>query len=192
LLDRPLVEMILYWPLALIGGLGLAGLEKLLTQPSSWKFLRREYFYAVIIMFIAFHSLTTYNFYPSNCCVLVGKDDIAALAWMQENLPHDAYIGISVTEMNVLPSNVIEGHSGGDAGIWIMPLIDRGTFPLLFSSEFGQADVRNNLCQSGVSHVYVGELGQPFDPARLDEHPEWYKVLLSMPKAKVYEVIGCG
>jgi hypothetical protein len=192
LLDRPLVEMILYLPLSLLGGLGLAGLEKLLPQPSAWKFLSREHIYGVIMVLIAFHALATYDFYPSNCCVLVGNEDVAALAWMQENLSRDTYIGISVTEMNVLPSDVVEGYTGGDAGIWITPLIDRNTFPLFFSSDFGQEDVRSQLCQSGVSHLYVGELGQPFDSARLDEHPEWYKVLLSMQNAKVYEVSGCG
>jgi hypothetical protein len=191
-LDRPLVEMILYWPLSLLGGVGFAGLKNLLPQPASWKFLGWEYIYEVVIVFIAFHALSTYDFYPSHCCALVGEEDAAALAWMQANLPRDVYIGISVTEMNVLPSNVLEGYSGGDAGIWIMPLIDRSTFPLLFSSDFGQEEVRNSLCQSEVSHLYVGELGQPFDLSRLDEHPEWYKVLLSMPKAKVYEVIDCG
>jgi hypothetical protein len=141
---------------------------------------------------IAFHALVTYNFYPSDCCVLVGNEDVAALAWMQEHLPPDAYIGISVTELNVLPSDRIEGYTGGDAGIWITPLINRFTFPLFFRSDFGQAEVNDQLCQNRVSHLYVGELGQPFDSARLDEHPEWYKLLLSIQKAKVYEVVGCG
>jgi len=191
-LDRPLVEMILYLPLSLIGGLGLAGLEKLLPQPSSWKFMRWEYMLGVVVGLIAFHALTTYNFYPSECCVLVGNEDVATLDWMQEHLPRDAYIGISVTELNVLPSDRLEGYTGGDAGIWITPLISRYTFPLFFRSDFGQADVRNQLCQNRVSHLYVGELGQPFDWARLDEHPEWYKLLLSLQKAKVYEVVGCG
>ena len=191
-LDRPLVEMILYLPLALIGGLGLAGLEKLLPKLSAWKFLSWETIYGVIMVLIAFHALATHNFYPSNCCVLVGNEDVAALAWMQEYLPRDAYIGISVTELNVLPSDKIEGYTGGDAGIWITPLINRYTFPLFFHSDFGQEDVRNQLCQNRVSHLYIGALGQPFDLARLDEHPEWYELLLSRQKAKVYKVVGCG
>jgi len=111
---------------------------------------------------------------------------------MQEQLPRDAYIGISVTELNVLPSDRLEGYTGGDAGIWITPLIKRYTFPLFFRSDFGQEDVRNQLCQNRVSHLYVGELGQSFDLAHLDQHPEWYKLLLSLQKAKVYEVVGCG
>lgn len=194
LLDRPLVEMILYLPLAFLGGLGLAGLEKLWSHLSLslWGFLRREYLYGLLIALMVIHAFTKYDFYPSDCCVLVGNNDLAALDWMKDYLPRDAQIGISVTELNVLQSDVLEGYTGGDAGIWITPLIDRATIPLLYSSEFGQEGVRDMLCQSRVSHLYVGERGQPFDSARLQEHPEWYKVLLSREKARVYQVIGCG
>jgi hypothetical protein len=193
-LDRPLVEMILYLPMATLGGLGLAGLEKLWSHLSlsRWGFLRSEYLYALLIVLIVIHALTKYDFYPADCCVLVGKADLAALDWMKDHLPGDAQIGISVTELNVLQSDILEGYTGGDAGIWITPLIDRATIPLLYSSEFGQESIRNMLCQSRVSHLYVGERGQSFDPAGLQEHSEWYKVLLSREKATVYEVIGCG
>src|SRR4030095_11303875 len=183
--------MILYLPLSLLGGLGVAGLEKSLSHPSFWKFSRKEYIYVFVIGSVVIHAIAIYNFYPSDCCVLVGNDDVAALAWMEDHLPLNAHVGISVTELNVLPSAALEGYTGGDAGIWITPLIDRTTVPLLYSSDFGQEVVRDKLCQSGVTHLYVGELGQSFDPARLHEHPEWYKVLLSMPKVQVYEVAGC-
>jgi len=192
LLDRPLVEMILYLPLSLLGGLGLASLENLLTNASFWKLFRKGYILAFMMGLIVIHALVTYDFYPSDCCVLVGNDDREALAWMDTHLPGEAQIGISVTELNVLPSDALEGYSGGDAGIWITPLIERATVPLFFSSDFGQEDVRNLLCQSGVTHLYVGQLGRPFELARLQEHPEWYKVLLSTEQVKVYEVIGCG
>lgn len=191
LLDRPLVEMILYLPLTVLGGLGLAGLDKSLSVLSSWKFLRAAYLHAFIMGLVIIHALAKYNLYPSDCCVLVGKDDLAALTWMKDHLPGDAQIGISVTELNVLPSEAFEAYNGADAGIWITPLIDRATIPLVYSSDFGQQPVRDVLCQSGVTHLYVGELGQSFDPARLQEHPEWYKVLLSKEQAGVYEVIGC-
>ena len=192
LLDRPLVEMILYLLLAFLGGLGLAGLEKRWLQSAHWKFLRREYLYGVITVLIAIHALTQYNFYPADCCVLVGSDDLAALTWMQEYLPGDAQVGIAATELNVLPSEAFEAYNGADAGIWIGPLIERDTMLLPYNSDFGGQPVRDLLCQSGVSHLYVGERGPHFDAARLQEHPEWYKVLLSQGNAGVYEVIGCG
>ena len=191
LLDRPLVEMILYWPLSLLGGLGLSGVEKLLPRRPFWKFSLSGYILAGATVFVVVHALASYDFYPADCCVFVGREDLAALTWMGAHLPPDARIGISVTEMNVLPSKALEAYNGGDAGIWITPLIDRVTVSFLYNSDFGQADVRAALCQSGVTHLYVGELGQPFDSARLNEHPEWYTALVFMQKTRVYEVIGC-
>jgi hypothetical protein len=191
LLDRPLVEMILYLPLTLLGGLGLAALEKLLSQFSYSKFLRMKYIQLLLMWPVILHALVAYDWYPSDCCVLVGKNDVAALDWMKNHLPADARIGISVTEMNVLVSDVPEGYSGGDAGIWITPMMDRVTVPLLYSSDFGQAAVKDRLCQKRVSYIYIGELGQAFDSAGLENHPEWYKVLLSRGKVKVYEVVPC-
>ena len=191
LLDRPLVEMILYLPLTLLGGLGLAALEKLLSQFSYSKFLRMEYIPVLLMGLIVMHALVTYDWYPSDCCVLVGKNDVAALDWMKNHLPADARVGISVTEMNVLVSDAPEGYSGGDAGIWITPLMDRVTVPLLYNSDFGQEAVKSMLCQKRINHIYVGALGQAFDSAGLENHPEWYKVLLSRGKVKVYEVVPC-
>jgi hypothetical protein len=191
LLDRPFVETILYLPLSILGGLGLAGLETWLRHSLFRIFLYRKYIYGLFIGLMLIHAFIRYSLYPSDCCVLVGEDDLAALAWMEDHLPREAHIGISVTELNVLQSEALEGYTGGDAGIWITPLIDRVTIPLLFSSDFGQEAIKDKLCESGVSHLYEGELGQSFDSARLHKHPEWYRVLLSMPKVKVYEVVGC-
>jgi hypothetical protein len=51
--------------------------------------------------------------------------------------------------------------------------------------------VLDGLCQQGISHLYVGELGQNFTDSQLSTQPAWYKVLLSMPKVRVYQVMGC-
>ena len=80
---------------------------------------------------------------------------------------------------------------GGDAGIWITPLSSRFTTPLLYETDFSEQATLDNLCQLGISHLYVGELGQNFDNSQLGAHPTWYKALLSMPEVRVYEVVGC-
>jgi hypothetical protein len=151
-----------------------------------------DYIQVLLMGLVMLHALVTYDWYPSNCCVLVGKNDIAALDWMKEHLPTDARVGISVTAMNVIVSDAPEGYSGGDAGIWITPLMDSVTIPLLYSSDFGQQTIKDMLCQKRVRYIYVGELGQPFNAAGLQERLEWYKLVLSRGKVKVYEVVPCG
>ena len=114
-----------------------------------------------------------------------------ALTWIKDQLPVDARIGVSATELNVLTSDSPEGLVGGDAGIWITPLTGRSIIHLLYSSDFGQQFPRDILCQNEVDYLYIGELGYSFDTTHLNEHPEWYMVVYSIPKVKIYEITGC-
>jgi hypothetical protein len=137
------------------------------------------------------NAFATYDLYPSDCCVLVGNDDLTAMDWMNAQLPADAHIGISATELNVLASDSFEGYVGGDAGIWVTPLIDRTTVPVRYDTNFAEEATVELLCQQNISHLYVGEMGQTFNDGQLSSQPTWYKTLLYMPRARVYQVVGC-
>jgi hypothetical protein len=191
LLDRPFVEMILYLPFSLLGGLGLAGFERQIP-PTSMKMLsQRASISLMAISLVLLRAFVTYDLYPSACCMIVGNDDAAALAWMDDQLSVDARIGIASTELNVLPSESMEGYAGSDAGIWIMPLIDRVTVPLPQHLDFQQEDVLAMLCEMGIDNIYIGELGLSFDNSKLSRQSQWYKPILIMPGVKVYEMAGC-
>jgi hypothetical protein len=172
-------------PLSLFGGLGFAGLDK--TIKSSYQ--RVVVF--IVIGLVSAQAFANYEFYPSKCCVLVGNDDVAAMAWMADQLPVQARIGIASTELKVVAEDVVEGDVGADAGIWVTPLTDRVTILLPYDLEFDQQIALDMICQRGVEYIFVGELGQPFDITRLNSRPVWYRPLLSMPKIGVYEVTGC-
>jgi hypothetical protein len=195
LLDRPFVEMILYLPLSIIGGLGLAGLEGYLLNSqiklSISETTLSKYVSVLFIGFVLINAILQYDLYPSACCKIVGLDDLVAMDWMSKHLPPDARILISAVELRVLASDSFQGYVGGDAGIWITPLTDRATIPLLYYSDFGQQTTLNTICDMNADYLYIGEIGQTFDDAQIGIHPEWYKSLLSMPKAKVYQVVGC-
>ena len=191
LLDRPFVEMILYLPLSLLAGLGLAGLEKNLQQRQVRVISRNGYVGVFAIGLVLMNAFATYGLYPSDCCVLAGHADVAAMDWMAEQLPEDARIGIATTELKVMVLESFEGVVGSDAGIWITPLINRITIPLIYSSEFEQQATLNGLCQTGINYLYVGEMGQNFNDAQLSAHPDWYRILLAMPQVQVYQVVGC-
>jgi hypothetical protein len=186
LLDRPFVEMILFMPLSFLGGLGLAGLEKSFQNT---KF--RTFIGLIASGLVLVNAVVTYDLYPSECCVLAGNDDVVAMDWMNDQLPMDARVGISATELKVMASDSFEGYVGGDAGIWISPLTNRVTIPLRYDTNFNEQATLDNLCQLGISQLYVGGLGQTFDNSQLNAQPAWYKILLSMPEVKVYQVVGC-
>jgi hypothetical protein len=186
LMDRPYLEMLLFMPLSLLGGLGLAGLEKWI------KGSYRRYAILAGIALILVHGVINYEFYPSDCCVLVGNDDAVAMAWMDEQLAVGARVGIASTELRVLAADVAEGYVGTDAGIWVTPLTGRQTVALPHDVEFDRPGILDLLCTNGLGYLFVGELGQSFEITRLDSRPEWYRPLLSMQKTRVYEVSGCG
>jgi hypothetical protein len=186
LLDRPFVEMILFMPLSFLGGLGLAGLER---NFQNTKF--RTFVGLMVSGLVLVNAVVTYDLYPSECCVLAGNDDVVAMDWMNYQLPMDARVGISATELKVMASDSFEGYVGGDAGIWISPLTNRVTIPLRYDTNFNEQATLDNLCQLGISQLYVGGLGQTFDNSQLNAQPAWYKILLSMPEVKVYQVVGC-
>jgi len=186
LMDRPYIEILLFLPLALLGGLGLAGLEKRIKSPY------QKYTLLSGIGLIMFHAIANYEFYPSDCCVIVGNDDVTTMAWIDDQLPVNVRIGISSTELKVIPTDVKEGYVGADAGIWITPLTDRATILLPYDSEFDQPSIFKKLCELGIGYLYVGELGQPFNVEKMVARQGWYRLLLSTSGTRVYEVIGCG
>jgi len=191
LLDRPFVEMILFLPLSLLGGLGLAGLGKDL-QHTKIRFIPGYGLISLIACgFVLINAFATYDLYPSECCVIAGPDDIAAITWMDDHLSMDVRIAVSATELKVLASDSFEGYVGGDAGIWITPLINRVTIPLRYDLSFDEQSTLDELCQMRISHIYIGETGQTFYDS-LHAQPAWYKILLSMPEVKVYQVLGCN
>ena len=195
LLDRPFVEMIFYLPLSLLGGLGLAGLGQHLqtrqVKPGNANILWSKNIGIFFIGVVLINALFKYEVYPSGCCSIVGRDDLVAMDWMDKNLPVDAHILISSTELRVLATDSFQGSVGGDAGIWINPLTGRSTIPMPYFSDFSQQTTFDSLCKMGVTHIYVGETGLTFDDTKIAPHPDWYKILLSMPKVKVYQLIGC-
>lgn len=187
LLDRPFVEMILFLPLSLLGGLGLAGLEGKLRGRFAWG----KYVGLLAVGGVAIHAFFTYNLYPSGCCAIAGNDDVVAMAWVEEQLPVQARIGIASTALKVMPFESSEGEVGADAGVWIAPLTNRVTVLLPNDLDFDQRPALERLCELEIGYLFVGEIGQPFDAHKILSRPEWYKPLLSMPKTWIFEVIGC-
>ena len=196
LLDRPFVEMILYLPLSLLGGAGLAGLEKSLQELSArWsarRFWQTQYLSGVFIVLLLVNAVANYNIYPADCCSIVGRDDLVAIDWMNKNLPPNARIAISSTELHVLDTAAPQGAAFGDAGAWITPLTDRVTIPVPYQSDFSQQAIFDSLCQRRTDYLFVGEVGATFNDGLITAYPDRYRILLAMPKAKVYQLNGCS
>jgi hypothetical protein len=194
LLDRPFVEMILYLPLTFLGGFGLAGLEqnleKIVWSGKGW--VPARMIGALFMALVAVNALFQYDLYPSDCCSIVSEDDIAAIHWMDQNIPRDAHILVASTQLNVLPTDEFQGSAGSDAGTWITPLIHRISTFMPFNTDFSQPQILGDLCRRRVDYIYVGGTGLGFDASSISAHPDGYNLVFEKPKAKIFEVTGCS
>ncbi|MBI5297732.1 MAG: hypothetical protein HY869_19820 [Chloroflexi bacterium] len=175
ILDRPLTEMLLSLPLAFLGGLGAARLPK-------WSV-------ALLAVVLLAHALTMYSFAPSDCCQLAGRDDMAAMQWIEKNTPEDAIILIARADYS-LGGATLYGM-GTDAGMWITPLTGHVTPALPYATDFSQFDSYRRLCWGEVSYVYVGNRDVSFNLTGLQSNPAWYRSTFSLPTVTIIQVLGC-
>jgi hypothetical protein len=191
LLDRPYVQMLLYLPLSILGGLGLAGLCQYVQKLSCNSKKISQLITALLFGFVIFNAGFKYNLYPSTCCQIIGRDDLAAFAWMDRNLPLDTNILIASTGMYVTSVEQADSQVGVDGGAWINALISRKTISMSGTLEFNKPEIKDEVCNKNSSYIYVGGETLSFNNTLLAERPVWYQVVLSLPGTKVYKVIGC-
>jgi len=193
LLDRPFVEIILFFPLSVLGGLGFAGLVRIFRKI---KFLRRLPLklmpgLAVFILsgLIFAHAFIRYNFYPADCCQIFKETDAVAFDWMDKNLPRDAGILIASSDTVFLNSSPRAVYAGSDAGIWLAPLINRKIFSMPYDKDLGKKSAWAALRRHGIAYIYVGGSAQSFPEAQLQNRLSLYKLVFSLPGAHVYELV---
>jgi hypothetical protein len=186
LLDRPFVQMTLFLPLALLGGLGLAGLRA--ASFKSWQvtLVTLAVFSAVVI-----HLGRETSFAPSPCCIQFKADDAVALDWMKDRLPPAAHILIAGNALAVFDIENPSAQRGSDGGAWISPLTGLRTSIQYYGTDFGAEATFSALCELGVTHIYVGGTRESFSLSGLQSRPGWYAWQFSLPQAQLFQVTGC-
>lgn len=194
LLDRPFVEGVLFFPLAMLGGLGYAGLLGLLKSSGFWQIAHKNQLEALMALCLfgtLFARMPHYNYYPSDCCKLFGEKDAAAFEWLDRNTPASANILVASFETTVFESNQPAGYSGADAGIWITPFIDRKVVLAPYGTDFTSRGAFDEICKQGAAYIYAGWTNQSFNKAQLANRPEWYASQLALPGIQVFRLMGC-
>lgn len=185
-LDRPFVQMTLYLFLALLGGLGLAGLRR-----ESFKTWLTALATVAVFSAVFIHIGRDYKFSPSPCCILLKQDDAVAFDWLDAHLPRDANILIAGNTLTVFDIENPAELRAADAGIWLPPLVDRQVLIEHFDLDFRSQETLNSLCQRGVTHIYVGGTQEHFNLDWLRARPEWYDWQFSLPGAHLFRLAGC-
>lgn len=191
ILDRPYVQMLASLPLSIFGGLGFAGLIQWTRRFSPRSSLPARLTVLSVFGFVVLNASLYRNFYPSACCQFAGRDDLAAITWLDVSLPSDASILIASEDFHVTSLEQKGARVGTDGGVWIKPLTSRRTIPAWRELDFNQPEVHNETCERRLDYIYVGGMPQSFDSAQLSSQPAWYREVFALPAARIYQVIGC-
>jgi hypothetical protein len=188
LLDRPFVETVLSMPLAVLGGLGYAGLILFLGEKPKIT-LAVQFLIWLSVLGIVFFS---YPFKPTPCCNFYSEDDKTAMAWINQNLPPDAVFVAAGASLEVFEYPGQKALDGMDAGIWIPVLTRRPLVLLPGWTDFSSQEILGQICGQSARYIYVGSMPGGFSFTQLDELPDWYYPVFSLKKAKIYQVTGCA
>jgi hypothetical protein len=178
--------MTIFLPLALIGGLGLAGLRS--ESFKSWQVVLVT---VAVVSAVLIHFGRDYPFSPSPCCIQFQADDAVAMDWMKTRLPPEAQILIAGNALIVFDSQDQTGQRSSDGGAWIAPLTGFQTSTQYYGTDFGAEATFNALCEQGVTHIYVGGTRESFNLSGLQSRPDRYAWQFSLPQAHLFQVTGC-
>ncbi|PWH14293.1 MAG: hypothetical protein DDG60_08410 [Anaerolineae bacterium] len=185
-LDRPFVQMTLYLPLAILAGLGLAGLRK--EAFPGWQ----TALVSGAILCAAIISIGRgYPFSASPCCILFQADDAVAFDWIQKHLAPDAHILIAGNTLNVFDVPDSAELRGADGGVWLPLFTGRKVSLEHLSFDFRSPPLFYRLCERGITHIYVGSTAERFDLSALQSKPEWYTLELALPGTNLFRLTGC-
>lgn len=185
LLDRPMVEMILFAPLAILAGMGvwaLKGMKRFLPggQKIYWNYPGNILFIIALILPIYFHAQNG-DYRPDTCCDLVNGDDLTAIGWINAHLPVSSQILISVQEVD---GQIV----GTDAGIWITPMTGIRTVQDTMTTDFSDGTTYRRLCSEQIGYIFLGSRDRSFNMASLEKESSWYARLLNLPMASLYRI----
>lgn len=176
LLDRTYVQISLFLPLSILGGLSVSGLWKALADHN---LLRKGII--LVISFLLVLNATQLSYDPDPCCKYVRDQDIAAYNWIKLNTPSDAIFfipGLRVSDRLL----------GTDAGLWIQPLTGRKTKKRPFDISWLAPDVVADICQFGSVYIYAGGGAFSFDASSYVERNPQYQKVFSQEKVNIYSV----
>ncbi len=182
LLDPPFVQMGLYLPLALLGGLGNAGLGVQLSTARKLSALPAVLLCLLILVGIP--SIRT--FYPDRCCNYVGPDDVRAFQWLRQNASSEALV---VTAGLRTSTRILEQ----DAGVWVYAITGLPTTKRSFNSSLYDPAFLGSVCQGRHEvYVYFGGRSMSFELSDILEDPKDYEIVFSSGNTVLARVTACS
>ncbi len=181
LFDRQFIAMLLYIPLSIMGGLGLAGLLK----KAYFKEILRGAVVTVLCSAVIINFWQNDSVYPNPCCNYFQASDQFAFDWLQKHISKHDLVLISAFNNG---GQLVET----DAGMWLTPLLDLPTNKLPFDIRWDSQSEINKLCSFSTSNafIYMGGRTDSFDNAQLIQ-AKWTRLVYKSGKTMIYEISNC-
>ncbi len=181
LLDPPFVQMGLYLPLAILGGLGGAGFGMRLSESPKLSALP-----AVLLGLLVLVEAPSFRtFYPDKCCDYVTQDDVGAFRWLSQTASSEALI---VTAGLQTSTRILEQ----DAGVWVYAVTGLATTKRSFNSSLYDPAFLRSICQGRREvYIYFGGRSLSFELSEIQGAPEDYRVVLSSGSTQLALVRAC-
>ena len=181
LLDRQYVQLSLFLPLAVLGGLGLAGLK---TRFANRKWIGNASA-GLLIILILFKAPPVPSFYPDQCCNYATRDDLIAFDWLEENASPHALVLIAGLPTT---SRMIEL----DSGAWVYPVTGLESKKISLNTDLNDLVFIQEICQGRDEvYVYLGGLNTGFPSSAILSNSSVYSLAFASGKTEIFQVMVC-
>jgi hypothetical protein len=181
LLDRPFVQLGLYLPLAVLGGLGAAGLSMQLSGARKLSGLP----VLLLSLLILIQTSSIHPLYPDRCCSYATQNDLRAFEWLKQNVSSKGLIVIAGLRTS---TRILET----DAGMWVYAMTGLDTTKRSFNSTLNDPEFLHSVCQVGDEvYLYVGGRPMSFKPSKMSEESGDFRVVFSSGKTGIVQVRAC-
>ncbi len=174
--DAQFINIYLFIPLSMMGGLGIAGAMKSISTRLSLGIP------LTLLLITIYNTPWQATLEPDSCCNYYSQDDKIAFDWINRNTNYKDLFIISVIENT-------QKH-GTDAGVWIHPLTNRSANKVIFNTDWEEGII--SMCNSGTSDIYVYAGGHQysFSPEILS-NLSWMEPVFERGKIDIFKVIKC-
>lgn len=177
LLDRPFVEISLFFPFSVILGLGVSGL----ISVKRWHSFLRWLVAILSITMVFLQGLRPEYTQPSPCCNFVVEDDLYLLDWAGRNIPSKSIVLIASMSA---PNRLV----GTDAGIWLEPLFNTNVLRVPYNTDWSSTGLPADLCRRfGSVYIYLGSSKYSFN-AQTIRQSGYFEPVFVLPQASLYRI----
>lgn len=182
LIDRPFVQTALYLPLAVLAGLGIAGLARHQVRTPLMSILPAALL--VLLLIVGMPPLSAY--YADSCCNFASRDDVRALEWLRLNASPQARVVIAGLQTG---TRLVET----DAGAWVYAMTGLDTAKRSYNSTLYDPGFIAGVCQ-GDRDVYLYAGGGPtsFEVPPLPVIAADYNVIYSSGDTRILFIRVCA